>query len=274
MIAIASMGLSNWWHFVALGNLKQYLKSELLPRMIPLLLMLLFVNSPNNLMAYLVINILLNFVFCWIPLRNTFDNLLEAKWLSELAGRLTLTSWRILQSSYFLFGLPLLALINPAACFSYAIVERLYRFSMTATLPLQDYLMMRTTRRNLPSSYWTKVATTQTLFSLFIYGVLSVPFIFEGLVGIENPNQGLSSFFATLVLVVSMNRVFVIRYTKKYSGANHLKKIYLGSALCFLIPVFPAAYFWGGYGMVSCSIIAEIGFLLCVSETIKFRKAS
>lgn len=262
MLATASMGLSNWWHWLAVGELRRYLLNELLPRVLPLLVLLLFVKNYLQVNLYLTFFILLNMLFCWrkIGKQNRAESYPQI--LKDIVPRLELVFWRVLQSSYFLFGLPILAIIKPSACFGYALAERIYRFSMTATLPLQDLLILRPPKGTSFLKSWKSMALFQPMASGIIFLILCHPKSFKIFFGIENPDYFLTLFFLILVILVSINRVLLIRFTKIQFKYSSLKQMYLTSTLVFLLFVYPLTTFLGPYGMVLSSALAELSFLI------------
>ena len=268
MLWIASMSLSNWWHALALGTIKRFTMIELLPRIIPVLSLLLFVKSKGDICRYLITFIFLNVVFCWNRNIEVRNNLSFYQILTSIFPRLKLVLWRILQSSYYLFGLPILTVISPSNCFTYALVERVYRFSMTATLPLQDYLILRPPMGNKFFSSWKAMTLFQTLFSCMVFLLLSSPVIFSSLIGTNNPSYALTICFFLLVSFVAVNRVLVVQFTKKTFLSKNLNKPYLVSAVIFLATVFPLTYFAGSYGVVCSSVLAEMAFFMQLRRNI------
>jgi len=271
MISVCSMGLSNWWHSLAIGKVRSYILVELLPRTIPSLLLLFVIKYEKQISDYFALMIILNLIFCWrkIDWPNKFSTYIII--LSKILPRLQLVLWRVLQSSYFLFALPILSIFNPAACFSYALVERVYRFSMTATLPMQDFLILHPPKGKGFMSTWKSMAIFQPITAVAIFLSFSNPLVFKALTGVDNPSIVLTLWFTILVALVSLNRVLIIRFTKFQLETKSLKKMYLVSSLVFLVSIYPLTTNLGNYGMVLCSIAAESIFLFYLfrSKTIQ-----
>ena len=104
--------------------------------------------------------------------------------------------------------------------------------------------------------------TIQPLISLLIFISISNPLVFKNIIGIENPSPSLTAFFGMLTVIVSINRVLIIRHTKKYLNPKNLKQIYFLSSLTYILLVVPLSKLLGAHGLVLASILAEITSVL------------
>lgn len=262
MMAIASMGLSNWWYTLAARDSKKYIYSEVAPRVVPLLVALFFVSTEKHVSWYLITFILLNIVFCWNGSLNTLELSDFSKALNEICKRLKITFSRILQSSYFIFSLPILSILDPKACFGFALIERVYRFCMTTTLPLQDFLIMNKPKGNKFAKSWRGMLVFQPLIAVLVYILLCNPVSFHFLIGTENPNQALTIAFFPLVILVAINRVLMVRFTSNQAEDAKLNFAYLSSALTYIFLAYPLTTVFGPYGIITSSVFAELVLLL------------
>ena len=101
----------------------------------------------------------------------------------------------------------------------------------------------------------------QPLIAVSIFVAFSSPLVFSRLFEIENPSYSLTGLFLILAVLVTLNRVSIIRFTKEKYQKDSLQRFYLESSLVFLVFVYPLTHFAGALGLVFASALAELLFL-------------
>jgi len=248
---------SNQWFWIGTGTPLNLFYQEAAPRLLLTLLFVLIIDSKTGVICYFISFILLVFLIGFFfpsPLSVKATHKLDIKLQQDLSFAFT----RVLQSSYFLFSLPLLGFLRPEIVSSFAQLERCYRFAMSVTLPINQALQLEMTKRQFSirslmrrSFMYSGVSTLVFLFSS------SEPFsryIFKS----EFEFSFKYKMFIMLIFIVTFNRSFATKATFSNITTNEFSKYQFYSATLFMLLVFPLTKEFAIWGLVSLMGFCEL----------------
>lgn len=274
-----SYGLSNGWLWNANFENRAFLRYESVPKLLIATFPLFFIHSENQIGYYFWLIAISNLMIIGVPLLRTYKVRSKSIRLTKyFLLDIKFAFFRLVQSLYFASFLPIVALLDPGALVAFTLVERCYRFSMSAVFPISQ-LAVRNSNKFVTENelrirkiaqIGLKHGFLALLVFLFLRDLRVSNLLFHTTLGISQFDQS----FILLIMIVSVNRILSVSVFNANIPVKRMNRALIISCLMYLLVLGTLFSIIGIQSVIAGAIFAELTQFYFLTSTQKNSRMS